>query len=192
MRHLHSSDVSFLESFRDHQESQSTPINAIGILSRADEIGVGKLEAMGTAEKIATRYRVHPEVRRLCQTVLPVSGLIGQAGVTLREEHFAALARLATAPVEEDRALLLSADRFLGGAGDVDLDTKMRERLPPGVSSLLGTRLSVALIRTKKVTTATGLSAVLVQHSGLPRLQAVLTFFSSPLAGMYSKPELRL
>ena len=113
-------------------------------------------------------------MRRLCQTVLPVSGLIGQAGVTLREEHFAALARIATAPVEEDRALLLSADRFLGGAGDVDLDTKMRERLLQDLG-LFGTRLSVALIRTKKVTTATGLSAVLVQHSGLPRLQAVLT-----------------
>jgi 50S ribosome-binding GTPase len=174
MRHLHSSDVSFLEAFRDQQESQSTPINAIGILSRADEIGVGKLEAMGTAERIASRYRVHPEIRRLCQTVLPVSGLIGQAGTTLTEEHFAALTRIATAPEQEDRELLLSTDRFLGGAGDIDLDEPTRKRLLNDLG-LFGIRLSVALIRTKKVSTATGLSAVLVQHSGLPRLQAVLT-----------------
>jgi 50S ribosome-binding GTPase len=174
MRHLHSSDVSFLEAFRDQQESQSTPINAIGILSRADEIGVGKLEAMTTAERIAARYRAHPEVRRLCQTVLPVSGLIAQAGVTLREEQFRSLVRIATSPVEQERALLLSADRFLAGAGGVDLDTESRERLL-ALLGLFGIRLSVALIRKGTVTTAPKLANVLVQHSGLPRLRAVLT-----------------
>ncbi|MDQ3767656.1 MAG: DUF4826 family protein, partial [Actinomycetota bacterium] len=174
MRHLHSSDVSFLETFRDQQESQSTPINAIGILSRADEVGVGKLEAMSTAERIAARYRTHPEVRRLCQTVLPVSGLIAQAGVTLREEQFGALARIATSPAENERALVLSTDRFLAGAGGIELDTETRERLLRDFG-LFGIRVAVALIREGKVTTAAKLSTVLVQLSGLPRLRTVLT-----------------
>lgn len=173
MRHLHSTDVSFLETFRQQQDSQSTPINAIGILSRADEVGVGKLEAMTTAERIAARYRTHPEVRRLCQTVLPVSGLIAQAAVTLSEEHFAALARIASAPAENERALVLSTDRFLAGAGGIELDKEMRDRLLDDLG-LFGIRVSSALIREKKVTSAPKLAAVLVQLSGLPRLRAVL------------------
>lgn len=174
MRHLHSSDVSFLETFRDQQESQSAPINAIGILSRADEVGVGKLDAMSTAERIAARYRTHPDVRRICQTVLPVSGLIAQAGVTLREEQFKALLRIATSPAENERALVLSTDRFLAGAGEIELDTESRERLLRDLG-LFGIRVSVALIREGKVTTAAKLSTVLVQLSGLPQLRAVLT-----------------
>jgi hypothetical protein len=174
MRHLHSSDVSFLEAFREQQEAQSTPINAIGILSRADEIGVGKLEAMGTAERIASRYRMHPEIRRLCQTVIPVSGLIGQAGASLTEETYADINKIATAPVEDDRAALLSADRFLGGVGDLGLDKAAREGLIHELG-LFGVRLSVALIRAGKVSSASELSSILLQHSGVPRLQQTLS-----------------
>lgn len=174
MRHLHATDVSFLEAFRDQQASQTTPINAIGLLSRADEIGVGKIEAMATAERIATRYRSHPEVQKLCQTVLPVSALIAQAGATLRENQFASLVRIASLPPEHEAALLLSTDRFLAGVGHVELDANTREDLLKDLG-LFGVRISVALIRQGTVTTAPKLSSVLVQLSGLPRLRAVLS-----------------
>ncbi|MEN3358040.1 MAG: hypothetical protein V7637_2022, partial [Mycobacteriales bacterium] len=36
MRHLHASDVGFLEAFGDDDLAGSTPVNAIGVLSRAD------------------------------------------------------------------------------------------------------------------------------------------------------------
>lgn len=173
MRHLHSTDVSFLESFRDEQVAGATPINAIGILSRADEVGVGKLDAMKTAERIAERYRSHPDVRRLCQTVLPVAGLIAQAAATLREDEFAALARIAQAPEEVANPLMLSADRFVLGSAELEVPSESRERLL-GRLGLFGIRLSVALIRKGTVTTAPQLAQVLMQHSGLPRLRAVL------------------
>lgn len=179
MRHLHSSDVSFLESFRDQQHSQSTPINAIGVLSRADEVGVGKLEAMTTAERIAARYRAHPAVRRLCHTVLPVSGLLAQAGATLTEEDFGALVRIATTSNEQEAALLLSTDRFLAGASDVPVDEAARKKLL-GLLGLFGIRLSTALIRAGRVASAPKLANVLTEISGLPRLRAVL---SSEFAG---------
>lgn len=54
MRHLHSSDIDFLEAFHDGTVS-STPVNAIGLLSRADEIGVGRPDAMRSARTIAAR-----------------------------------------------------------------------------------------------------------------------------------------
>ena len=40
MRHTHASDVRFLESFHDDELAHGTPMNSVGVLSRADEIGV--------------------------------------------------------------------------------------------------------------------------------------------------------
>ncbi|MDG2113589.1 MAG: dynamin family protein, partial [Actinomycetota bacterium] len=102
MRHLHEHDVRFLESFHDQVASQPSAINAIGILSRADEIGVGRLDAMGSAKRIASRYSTDPKIRRLCQTVVPVAGLLAESGATLRQEEFRLLQLLADA----DRGVL--------------------------------------------------------------------------------------
>jgi hypothetical protein len=55
MKHLHSNDVEFLRAFHDTEVSRPNPINAIGVLSRADEIGVGRLESMASARRIAAR-----------------------------------------------------------------------------------------------------------------------------------------
>jgi hypothetical protein len=173
MRHLHTTDVSFLEAFRDQQAAQTTPINAIGLLSRADEIGVGKIEAMATAERIAARYRSHPEVSRLCQTVLPVSALLAQAGVTLRQDQFASLASITSTPVEHEAALVLSTDRFRAGVGGIGLTPETREELLRDFG-LFGIRISLALIRKGTATSAPKLASILVQLSGLPRLRAVL------------------
>ena len=173
MRHLHSTDVSFLEAFSDREVSRATPINAIGILSRADEVGVGKLDSMATAQRIAGRYRQQPSVRRLCQTVLPVAGLLAEAGATLREEEFRGLARIAAAEDRDMAALLLSTDRFLAGSGVIELGQAERESLL-GRLGMFGVRASVALIRKKAAPDAGGLAAHLVRMSGLPQVRAVL------------------
>ena len=55
MRHLHASDLEFLRAFHDTEVSRPNPVNAIGVLSRADEIGVGRLDSMASARRIATR-----------------------------------------------------------------------------------------------------------------------------------------
>ena len=49
MRHLHAADVGFLESFTGDVYAGSTPVNTIAVLSRADELGVGRLDAMESA-----------------------------------------------------------------------------------------------------------------------------------------------
>ena len=66
MRHLHASDINFLEAFHDEEFSQATPVNAVAVLSRADEVGVGRIDSMASAQRIAGRYRHDPKVRRLC------------------------------------------------------------------------------------------------------------------------------
>ncbi len=40
LRHAHASDVRFLEAFHDDELAKGTPVNAVGVLSRADEIGL--------------------------------------------------------------------------------------------------------------------------------------------------------
>ena len=97
MRHLHQSDLGFLEAFHDGSVASASPVNTIAVLSRADEVGSCRPEAMQTARRIATRYRSDPRVRRLSQTVVPVSGLLAQAATTLTEAEYRALAALGRA-----------------------------------------------------------------------------------------------
>jgi hypothetical protein len=184
MRHLHAADAEFLSSFADRGVARATAINTIAVLSRADEIGGGRVDAMFAARGIAQRYRVDPAVRGLCQNVVAVAGLIAETGRTLRQQEFAALATLAGAPRAELEAELRSVDRFLaahaGGArsdptaGDAvpGVDTATRRRLLARFG-IFGIRLSTSLIRQGAGSPA-ALSAELVARSGLGELQRVL------------------
>jgi hypothetical protein len=173
MRHLHNSDIRFLESFHDESVAQATPINAVGVLSRADEIGVGRIDAMTSARRIAWRYRYDPKVRRLCQTVVPVAGLLAQSGSTLREDEFRALASIAQAARSDVDDLLLSADRFVNAETPIPLVQVEREALLDRLG-LFGIRLSVALIRQGAAANASALAVELVARSGLDELRQVL------------------
>jgi len=66
MRHVHAADVAFLEAFMDRTVAAASPVNAVGVLSRADEIGAGRLDAMDSARRIASRYVSDPQIRGLC------------------------------------------------------------------------------------------------------------------------------
>ena len=173
MRHLHSSDVRFLEAFHDDEVVQATPVNAIGVLSRADEIGVGRLDAMDTATRIAGRYRTDPLVRRVCQTVVPVAGLLAETASTLRQDEFAAVARLTSASEADLDSALLSADRFADGASHLPVDAAERAALLRRLG-LYGVRLSISLVRTGTCRTGPELAAELRRTSGIERLEAVL------------------
>lgn len=171
MRHLHASDVGFLESFYDQGVARATPINTIAVLSRADEIGVGRLDALNSARRIARRYRADDKIRSLCQTVVAVAGLLAETGRTMRQPEFAALTTLAALPRAELDAMLLSVDRFARiemAALDSDTRARLVERF-----GLFGVRLGSTLIR-QGVTDPTALSAELVRRSGLDELRSVL------------------
>jgi len=111
MRHLHVADAQFLESFRDQNVARATAVNTVAVISRADEIAGGRVDAMFSARAIATRYRAEPALRGLCQNVVAVAGLLAFSGRTLRQDEFAALKKLAELPRPELEAALLSTDR---------------------------------------------------------------------------------
>lgn len=179
MRHLHASDRRFLESFHDQELSQATPVNTVAVLSRADEIGVARLDAMESARNIAARYRADPQIRRLCQTVVPVGGLIAEAAATLREDEFRAFTKLAAAPRAERDALLVSVDRFSLTEDAFGLLPIEREHLLLRFG-LFGVRLCVDLVDRGTATTAGQLAAELSRESGIDDLRQLLdTVFRS-------------
>lgn len=171
MRHLHAGDVRFLESFHDRDVARATPVNTIAVLSRADEIGVGRLDALTSARRIARRYRGDEKLRGLCQTVVAVAGLLAETARTMRQDEYVALTGLAALGRADVEAMLLSADRF--GRADLDSpDSDTRVALLERFG-LFGVRLATTLIR-QGVTDPATLSAELIRRSGLDELRTVL------------------
>jgi hypothetical protein len=173
LRHTHASDVRFLEAFHDDELGRGTPMNAVGVLSRADEIGSCRLDALDVAARVAGRYQHDQRIRRLCPVVIPVAGLLGQAGTTLRELEFRGLARIAALPEEAMQELLLTADRLTEEDAPTDLTALERRHLIDRLG-LFGVRLSATLIRTGEVQSATELALRLTGSSGLDELRGVL------------------
>jgi hypothetical protein len=173
MRHLHATDVDFLESFRDQGIARATAVNTIAVLSRADEIGAGRIDALVSARGIARRYRTDDKLRGLCQNVLAVAGLLAQTARTLQQSEFTALSVLAAQPRTDVDSLLLSVDRFVSGdAVKSPIPRDVRQALLDRFG-LFGVRLAVTLIR-QGADQPSVLAAELVQHSGLKELQQLL------------------
>jgi hypothetical protein len=169
MRHLHASDVGFLDAFHDDQFDGTTPVNAIGVLSRADEVGAGRGDALELARRIAADYRQEPRIRGLVQTVVPVSGLLAQAAALLPESDHAALAAIALRP----GGSLLSADRFVAPSPDLPVPATRRHELLAGLG-LFGVRLAVALVQQGLAEDAGMLARELRARSGLDDLRTLL------------------
>ncbi|CAN5757460.1 50S ribosome-binding GTPase [soil metagenome] len=172
MRHMHRRDAEFLEAFSDDSLANTSPVNAIAVLSRADEIGAGRDDALESASAIARRYSKDERVRALSVSVLPVAGLLAETGATIQEHETASLRELARIEDDELRRMLLSVDRFLKPeASDLLVETRreLLERL-----GLFGVRLSVQKIRSGEAVSAVDLSRILIETSGLDELRNLL------------------
>ncbi len=173
MRHMHRRDADFLEAFTDRSLSHPSPVNAVAVLSRADEIGAGRLDALRSARSIAQRYATDRRVQALCSAVIPVAGLIAETGTTLREEEMAALLALVAIPASELDSMLLSVDRFSDPARSPLLPQTRRDLLTR--LGIFGIRFSVAEIRARRAETAADLSRSLIAASGVEQLGELLT-----------------
>jgi hypothetical protein len=172
MRHLHSADAEFLGAFLDRSVAASSPVNAVAVLSRADEIGACRLDAMTSASRIAARYQVDPTVRTLCTYVTPMAGLLAETGLTLREDEAAALRALAATPDADLDTMLLSADGFCEPAVS-DLTVELRRALLDRLG-LFGARMLLGEIRAGRVSSAPEMSRALVSASGLESLRSLI------------------
>jgi hypothetical protein len=174
LRHLHTSDVDFLEVFHDAQASLATPVNAVGVLSRADEIGGGRPDALSQARRVAAGYRRDPRIRGLVHTVVPVAGLLAEAASGLRPDDVDALAALAACDDAVTAPMLLSTTRFVAGDAPVTVSPDVRGRLL-GLLGMYGVRLSLDAVRRGAGSIgADELAQILTNASGLPRLRRLL------------------
>lgn len=180
MRHLHSSDVRFLEAFRDTAAGPSRTVNAVAVLSRTDEIGSGRIDSLISARKVARRYELDGDLSSLALGVIPVAGLLAEGARTLRESEFAAFRALAGMPkVERDR-LLVSADRFVRPTDAVPISAAERKHLLARFG-IFGVRLATSLTRAG-VTDSTDLALRMVQQSGLDDLAQFVQIRFGPRA----------
>lgn len=169
MRHLHPKDLGFLEAFRDTAAGPSRTVNAIAVLSRADEIGSGRIDSLLSAGKVAARYERVGSLQSLVLGVLPVAGLLAEGARTLRESEFAAFRLLAAMERGERERLLLSSDRFVRPSPAVAVDEKARTDLLTNFG-IYGVRLGTSLVRLG-VADSTELAEGMIQHSGLTQLR---------------------
>jgi hypothetical protein len=172
LRHLHSSDVDFLDAFREDGTRGTSPVNAIGVLSRADEVGGGGPDALEHAARVAAGYRSDSRIRGLVHTVLPVAGLIAETAATLDGTDFADLVALAGAGPSATTPLLLSAARFTAVTGSVPVAPEARARLL-GRLGIYGMRLALDTVR-GGAGTVEELRAALRERSGLAALRHLL------------------
>lgn len=173
MRQLHVTDANFFVAFRDPAARTVLPVNAVGVLSRADEIGGGRDDALEIAARISRDYAQEPRLRPFVQTVVPVAGLLAEAAVTLTEDEHADLAALARLPAAATGALLVSADRFTAPSRNVAVDPARRARLLTRLG-LFGIRFVLPLLRRGEVPGREELCSCLAQRSGVGELRAIL------------------
>jgi hypothetical protein len=167
--HPYNADRAFLRAVQDHPIARVAPVNSLAVLSRADELGGGRVDALVSARQIARRYRREIELGSLCQDMIPVAGLVAGGAATLTDDDFDLLAGLASAPQEELEPLLLSAGRFAADPA--------RERVLSRFG-LFGIRLATTLIR-RGADHPAAVAAQLAQRSGLGELrEAIATYFT--------------
>lgn len=168
LRHLHATDLNFLEAFHDTTAGASGTVNALAVLSRADEIGGGRVESLLSARNIAERYRQDETLRGLALDVVPIAGLLAQTARTLRQSEYAALLELARLDRPSRERLLLSVGRFTRPTPELTVSPEVRADLLERFG-LFGIRLAMGVIR-GGAREPTRLAQELARRSGLEEL----------------------
>ncbi len=182
MRHLHRSDTEFLGAFMDRTVAGASPVNAIAVLSRADEIGACRPDALASSARIAERYRRDATVSTLVADVLPLAGLIAETGLTLHEHEYQALARLARLDDDTRQRLVRSVDDLIEPSA-TELTVEIRRDLIDRFG-LFGIRVAIDALAGGHVTTSSELSRFLVDRSGLDAVRHAIDSVFLPRAGV--------
>lgn len=172
LRSLHESDVRYMRAMHDRTRHGNAAIGSIAVLSRADELGGGRLSAMVTVNQAIGRLRNDPDLEGLCETVVPVAGLLGMGAMTLRQADFSVFRNLAAMENDVTRQLLVSAERFITSRDDGLPDERTRVDLVDRFG-MYGIRLAIAAVR-GGISDAVGLAGELLRRSGLEELRRVI------------------
>src|SRR6201991_5065441 len=169
LRTLNAADIALLKQIGQLVGGSPGALGIIGVASRADEIGAGRIDAMLSAADVAQRFTKELNQTGICQAVVPVSGLLALTARTLRQSEFIALQKLAGADKAELGKAMLSVDRFVRVDSPLPVDAATRAQL----LDRFGLRISLAVLAAG-VADAAGLADELLERSGLVALREVI------------------
>lgn len=172
LRTLNAADIALLKQIGELVGGSSGALGVIGVASRADEIGAGRLDAMLSANDVAKRFTSEMDKTGICQAVVPVSGLLALTARTLRQSEFVALEKLAGVDAAELNKAMLSVDRFVREDSKLPVDAPTRARLLDRFG-MFGIRISIAVLRSG-VGDSVALADELLERSGLVALRDVI------------------
>src|SRR4051794_31140308 len=172
LRTLNAADIALLKQIGELVGGSAGALGVIGVASRADEIGAGRIDAMLSAKDVAKRFTSEMDKTGICQAVVPVSGLLALTARTLRQSEFVALEKLAAVDAAELAKAMLSVDRFVREDSGLPVDAATRTALLHRFG-MFGLRISIAVLRTG-VTDSVGLADELLERSGLVALRDVI------------------
>jgi replication fork clamp-binding protein CrfC len=172
LRTLNAADIALLKQIGELVGGSSGALGVIGVASRADEIGAGRIDAMLSAKDVAKRFTGEMDKTGICQAVVPVSGLLALTARTLRQSEFVALEKLANVDATELTKAMLSVDRFVREDDSLPVDAATRAALLARFG-MFGIRISIAVLRAG-VSDSVALADELLERSGLVALRDVI------------------
>lgn len=172
LRTLNAADIALLKQIGTLVGGSAGALGVIGVASRADEIGAGRIDAMLSAKDVATRFTAEMDKTGICQAVVPVSGLLALTARTLRQSEFAALEKLAGVDAAELTKAMLSVDRFVREDAQLPVDAATRAALLERFG-MFGIRISIAVLRAG-IDDSVALADELLERSGLIALRDVV------------------
>jgi len=172
LRTLNATDIALLKQIGELVGGSAGALGVIGVASRADEIGAGRIDAMLSAKDVAKRFTTEMDKTGICQAVVPVSGLLALTARTLRQSEFVALEKLAGVDAAELTKAMLSVDRFVREDSSLPVDAATRAALLDRFG-MFGIRISIAVLRAG-VGDSVALADELLERSGLVALRDVI------------------
>src|SRR4051794_18985742 len=172
LRTLNAADIALLKQIGELVGGSAGALGVIGVASRADEIGAGRIDAMLSAKDVAKRFTGEMDKTGICQAVVPVSGLLALTARTLRQSEFVALEKLAGVDAAELTKAMLSVDRFVREDSALPVDAATRAALLDRFG-MFGIRMSIAVLRAG-IGDSVALADELLERSGLIALREVI------------------
>ncbi len=171
-------ELEALQLFRNASGSDASKsaASAVGVLSKADQLGDGTRDPFDVAVELAGVYA--GKFRNEVSTVVPVVGLVAEASesATLTELDAKQLTILAQMDEASFSKLLWSTDRFI--SADAPVPPERRERLL-SMLDLYGVQNAVKFIRENQTKGAFALRRELSSLSGIAAVKQTLSSYFS-------------
>lgn len=168
-------DKAIVELFQGPVVGQSSPINAIGVLTKVDTYWSDPSisNPMDAGDRICQRISAHPQVRNLFYGIKPICGFLALGAQTLTHDEWEILTRLAALPEERMNSLLRNVKRFCYNEyTDVPIPPSDRQKIHHRLGQY-GIWLAYDRIR-KGVNNQTELTNELLKLSGVPQLRDLI------------------